>query len=53
MRMMELKDVIYAKEDGIAAITINRPEALNALTIGTIPEMRSIERTITSTESIP
>jgi len=29
---MESQDVIYGKEDGIATITLNRPETLNALT---------------------
>lgn len=29
---MEFQDIIYAKEDGIATITLNRPETLNALT---------------------
>ena len=29
---MEFQDIVYAKEDGIATITLNRPETLNALT---------------------
>jgi enoyl-CoA hydratase/carnithine racemase len=29
---MESQDVLYTKEDGIATITLNRPETLNALT---------------------
>ncbi|MBE0415707.1 MAG: enoyl-CoA hydratase/isomerase family protein [Dehalococcoidia bacterium] len=29
---MEFKDIIYTKEEGIATITLNRPQALNALT---------------------
>jgi len=28
---MEFQDIIYTKEDGIATITLNRPETLNAL----------------------
>lgn len=29
---MEFQDIIYTKEEGIATITLNRPETLNALT---------------------
>ncbi|TET37612.1 MAG: enoyl-CoA hydratase [Dehalococcoidia bacterium] len=29
---MEFQDIIYTKEEGIATITLNRPQALNALT---------------------
>jgi len=29
---MEFRDIIYTKEDGIATVTLNRPQALNALT---------------------
>jgi enoyl-CoA hydratase/carnithine racemase len=29
---MEFQDIVYSKEDGIATITLNRPETLNALT---------------------
>jgi 2-(1,2-epoxy-1,2-dihydrophenyl)acetyl-CoA isomerase len=29
---MEFQDIIYTKEDGIATVTLNRPETLNALT---------------------
>lgn len=36
---MELKEIIYEKKDGIAKITINRPDRLNAFTALTLREM--------------
>ncbi|MEK3936209.1 1,4-dihydroxy-2-naphthoyl-CoA synthase [Sporosarcina sp. FSL W7-1349] len=36
---MELQDVIYKKEDGVATITINRPEVYNAFRSLTVKEL--------------
>ncbi|MBX5326834.1 MAG: enoyl-CoA hydratase/isomerase family protein [Candidatus Bathyarchaeia archaeon] len=36
---MELKNVIYEKNEGIATITLNRPDALNAFSIELINEL--------------
>lgn len=36
---MEFKEIIYEKKDGVAKITINRPQRLNAFTVLTLQEM--------------
>lgn len=38
---MELKNIIYEKKDGMATITINRPQALNVLNAETMMELIS------------
>jgi len=36
---MEFKNTLYEKRDGMATITINRPQAMNAMNEETIPEI--------------
>jgi enoyl-CoA hydratase len=38
-KVMEFKNTLYEKSEGIATITINRPEALNALNAETVQEI--------------
>jgi len=39
LKMMEFKNTLYEKAEGVATITINRPDALNALNQETIKEI--------------
>src|SRR6516162_7647585 len=36
---MQLDDILYEKQDGIATVTINRPKVLNAFRARTVDEM--------------
>lgn len=36
---MEFKEILYVKKDGVAKITINRPQAYNAFTTNTLKEI--------------
>ena len=36
---MEFKEIIYEKKDGVAKVTINRPERYNAFTALTLEEI--------------
>jgi 2-(1,2-epoxy-1,2-dihydrophenyl)acetyl-CoA isomerase len=38
---MEFRDILYKVEDGVARLTLNRPEKLNALTWGTWAEIET------------
>lgn len=49
---MEFKNIIYAKEKGIARITINRPDVRNALNIATRKELREVLRDIEADETV-
>jgi len=50
--MMEFKNTLYEKDEGIATITINRPEALNALNEETLKEIQSRLEDATNDETI-
>lgn len=49
---MESKNILYEKKDGIATITINRPQALNAMNKETIPEFLSSLKDADKDESV-
>jgi enoyl-CoA hydratase len=50
--IMEFKNTFYEKSDGIATITINRPQALNALNEETIREIMARLKDATEDENV-
>ncbi|MBL1212722.1 MAG: enoyl-CoA hydratase [Ignavibacteriae bacterium] len=49
---MDLKNLIYSKTDGIATVTINRPEKLNALNSETMTELHTVFTAIKKDDAI-
>lgn len=49
---MDYEHLIYAKEDGIATLTINRPQKLNAFTPGMYQGMHEIIKEVESDEEV-
>ncbi len=43
---MELKFILYEKSEGVATITLNRPEALNAFSKDVVEEIMSSWKTL-------
>jgi 2-ketocyclohexanecarboxyl-CoA hydrolase len=39
MSTMKYEDIVYQEQDGVATITVNRPESLNAFRLGTYDEV--------------
>lgn len=49
---MAYEDILFEVEGGIATITFNRPEVLNALKMGTLTEVGEAIRTIENDEEV-
>ncbi len=49
---MDFKNIIYSKENGIARMTINRPDVRNALNLATRREIREALKDIESDEGV-
>jgi enoyl-CoA hydratase len=50
---MAYENIIYALEDGVATITINRPKALNALNLATVLELKDcVEKIAKDTDNV-
>lgn len=49
---MDFKNIILERKDGIARITLNRPDALNALDVATLLEIQGALEAIRNDESI-
>ena len=49
---MEFRHIIYEKNDGIATITLNRPEALNALSKEVVEEILHAIEDVRTAENI-
>jgi len=51
-KIMEFKNTLYEKSEGIATLTINRPESLNALNVETLKEIMARLEDAQNDESI-
>ena len=49
---MEFKYIIYEKSEGVATITINRPEALNAFSAEVVSEILQAIEDVKADESV-
>ena len=49
---MDYQNILFAVEDGIATITINRPKALNALNQATVSELKDVVEKIATDKAI-